>query len=237
MTNRLQVLDKGLQPLVCAQLTSFTRAMVLAIGLAGLVLMASACNPAPKRDAEPPGSWMPSSSDPKPAVKEAFGVGDAEAALHIEAVIAERSKGPNVKTDVAIDMRQRPTMATADIAPPAPKELWVTFTLKSLQPFAERPAAVRIKILRENDVIGSFDAVMGADATKKPAEYSLDVLAGLSAAPATMLVHAQAEVILLPAGTDIATTDPAKVTGTPTTTGTLLSNPVRINFAPAGGQG
>ena len=96
---------------------------------------------------------------------------------------------------------------------------------------------MRVKIFRENDAIGAFEGVFGADATKKPVEFSLDALAGLAAAPATMLVHAQAEVILLPAGTDLATVDAKTAAGTSATTGTVLSNPIRVNFAPAGGQG
>jgi hypothetical protein len=45
-----------------------------------------------------------------------------------------------------------------------------------------------------------------------------------------MLVYAQAELILLPPGTDPATVDAKSVTGTADTTGTSVGNPVRINF-------
>jgi hypothetical protein len=205
-----------------------------AASLAALTVLVAACNPAPKSESRSAGDWMPNSSD-APVVKEAFGVGDVEAALRIDAEIGERSKGPSVKEDKTTDMRHRLVMTTVDVTPPAPKELWVSFRLISSTAFKERPVAVRAKLFRDGAEIGTFDAVLGADATKQPVEKTVDVLAGLSAAPATMLVHAQAEVILLPAGTDPAAVDAKTASGAPDTTGAVLSNPVRINIAPAGG--
>jgi hypothetical protein len=92
---------------------------------------------------------------------------------------------------------------------------------------------VRTKVFRDNTKIDEFAVVLGADAMSKPFVQSLDVLSGLPAAPASLLVHAQADVILMPAGTDPATVDPKTAAAAADTTGAVLSNPMRINFATA----
>jgi len=101
--------------------------------------------------------------------------------------------------------------------------------------FKERPVVVRTKVFRDNTKIDEFAVVLGEDARGKPFVQTLNVLSGLPAVPASFLVHAQADVILLPAGTDPKTVDPKAVSAAADTTGTVLSNPVRINFAKAGG--
>ncbi len=199
--------------------------------LGAVVAICGACNPTPpRRELDPKDSWKENGAT-APLAKEAFGVGDVEAALRLDGRISDKSKAPNVNEDATIDKRERLVMTAVNVTPPAPKELWVTFKLWSNIPFPEGPAAIRVKILRDKTEIGSFSAVMGKEANKNPVEQEIDVLSGLASAPATMLISAQAEVILLPSETDPSTVDPKAATGSPETTGNVLGNPMRIDFA------
>jgi len=194
----------------------------------------AACNPAPQKNEDsspPPEKGAPAGA---PVAPKTIDLGDVEASLRLEAKVGAASSGPSVKVDETLDFRQKLVMTTVDVAPPAPKEFRVTLTLTSSSAFNEAPVAVRAKVFRDEAEVGYFAVALGADAMKRPFEHSVDVLAGLSSAPNTMLVHAEAEVILLPAGTDPATVDLKATKGTPDTTGSLLSNPMRINFGGVG---
>jgi len=203
--------------------------------LVALIMAVSSCNPAPPKREGGASDFAASGASGPPLAPKAMDVGDAETALRLEATIGDKSKGPNVKVDETRDTLSRLVITTADVAPPAPKELWASFRLTSSMAFTERPVVVRTKVFRDNTKIDEFAVVLGANATSKPFAQSLDVLSGLPAAPASLLVHAQADVILMPAGTDPKTVDPKTVSAAADTTGAVLSNPVRINFATAGG--
>ena len=203
--------------------------------MVALIMAVSGCNPAPPKREGGASDFAASGASGPPLAPKAMDVGDAETALRLEATIGDKSKGPNVKVDETRDTLSRLVITTADILPPAPKELWASFKLTSSMAFTERPVVVRTKVFRDNTKIDEFAVVLGADATSKPFVQSLDVLSGLPAAPASLLVHAQADVILMPAGADPKTVDPKTVSAAADTTGAVLSNPVRINFATAGG--
>jgi hypothetical protein len=202
--------------------------------LVALIMAVSGCNPAPPKREGGASDFAASGASGPPLAPKAMDVGDAETALRLEATIGDKSRGPSVKVDETRDTLSRLVMTTADVAPPVPKELWASFKLTSSTAFKERPVVVRTKVFRDNTKIDEFAVVLGADATSKPFVQSLDVLSGLPAAPASLLVHAQADVILMQAGTDPATVDPKTAAAAADTTGAVLSNPVRINFATAG---
>jgi len=204
------------------------------IVLVAFMVAIASCSPAPVRNEAGSSSPERSSSSSPSVAKKTFDLGDAETSLKLEAKVGAASANPSVKVDETLDYRQKLVMTTVDVTPPAPKEFWVTFILQSSSAFKEAPVVVRGKVFRNDSEVGAFAAVLGADATKKPFEQNVDALAGLSTAPNTMLVHAEAEVILLPEGTDPATVDPKTVTGTPDATGSVLSNPMRVNFGGAG---
>ena len=202
--------------------------------LVAFVVAVASCNPAPARNEAGSSSPERSSSSSPVVAKKTFDLGDAETSLKLEAKVGAASANPSVKVDETLDFRKKLVLTAVDVAPPAPKEFWVTFILQSSSAFKEAPVVVRGKVFRDDSEVGAFATVLGADATTKPFKQDVDVVAGLSTAPNTMLVHAEAEVILLPEGTDPATVDPKTVTGTLDTTGSVLSNPMRINFGGAG---
>jgi len=156
-------------------------------------------------------------------------VGDAEAALRITLTIP-KPVPQNLNVEELRDMRGDLNMLTVNVAPPHPQKLDVALTVTSSKPFAERPLLVRVSVLRDGQAIEAQTTTVSDDAQKNPFSYTFDAMKGLTAAPASMLLHAQAEIIMLPAGTDVASIDPATVSGTPETTGSKVSNPLRINF-------
>ena len=156
-------------------------------------------------------------------------VGDAEAALRLTLTVAKPVPA-NVGVEELRDMRGDLNMLTVNVAPPHPQKLDVELTLKSSKGFAEQPLVVRVSVLRDGQAIESQTLTVAGDTPKNPFSYTFDAMKGLTAAPASMLLYAQAEIIMLPAGTDVAAIDPATVTGTPDTTGSKVSNPLRINF-------
>ncbi len=197
-----------------------------------LATFALSCSePANKRsgtDSENRKPW--DAPKPLPAPKPPMDVGDIESMLTLYATIDDQSKSPAVAVNEMVDVRGKVDMVTLDVTPPAPQELWVAIKVSSKSAFNEGPVVLHCKVMRDNDTIQTFDCVGGRDPVLNPDGCKVNVLSGLPSAPATMLVHAEAEVILLPAGTDPGTINPAEVKGGPDTTGVVLSNPVRINL-------
>jgi len=153
-----------------------------------------------------------------------------EHALHLTGALAPQSEAANVTADEMVSARSFVNLTTITVAPPYPEALWVTFRVKSTANFPDAPVALRTRIHIDQEVVDTFSMVLGADATKTSKEQAIDVLAHVAAAPETMLVHARADAVLLPEGTDPASVDPDTVTAPPERTGTVMSNPVRINF-------
>ncbi|MCK5642982.1 MAG: hypothetical protein KAJ19_19400, partial [Gammaproteobacteria bacterium] len=65
---------------------------------------------------------------------------------------------------------------------------------------------------------------------QSPRVFRIDLLADLEELPTTMLVIAEAEALLMPAGTDAAKLDPRTAETDESNTATLFSNPIRVNF-------
>jgi len=126
--------------------------------------------------------------------------------------------------------RQRLDLVTLGVASPYPAALWITLRQSFLVKQESARIVFRVVILRDKDQIGSFAVLLDSAASAAPYEYTFDAFAGVSPLPETMLISAQAEVILLPAGTDLAQIDANTYKGDPDTAGTVLSNPVRINL-------
>ena len=205
---------------------------VLWIGLIvvlGASLLGGSCrvrtdSPADRPMAPGAGSGAAAATPEKP-----LDVGDAEAALRLTLTIPE-PVAANVGVEELRDMRGDLNMLTVNVAPPHPQKLDVALTVTSSKRFAERPLLVRVSVLRDGQATESQTATLAGDAQKKPVSYTFDAMKGLTATPASMLLYAEAEIVMLPAGTDVASLDPATVTGTPETTGSKVSNPLRINF-------
>ena len=157
--------------------------------------------------------------------------------------VADRSRGALVEVNDVITLKKTLTMCVATIRPPYPPQLWLKVQIKVPRGkgFGKCPVAVRGAVLRDDTPIQDFGAVVAEEviitepesgARLSPDTFEVNALAGLEAPPETMLIHARAEALLMPEGTDVASVDPETVRVDPGDTTTLLSNPVRINFAP-----
>ena len=125
-------------------------------------------------------------------------------------------------------------MVTVDVRPPHPAQLWIAFRTDARKgKFAERPVVLHAQVFVDNKPVDSFAQLLAQDSEKEAGEYKVDVLAGLDAAPETLLVHAQAQVFFLPKGIDPASADIGALSAKAKETGNILSNPVRVNFASA----
>ncbi|NIA16620.1 MAG: hypothetical protein GWP08_21425 [Nitrospiraceae bacterium] len=198
-----------------------------------LVLTAASCNPkSPKQSyeesqrAEDKGAPVAGSGS---ATHEAD-IGDVETSLVYKAVLPEDFEVPNVAIEELINMKKGLDMVTATIQPPPPAELWVNFIVESKVSFEKFPVVFRSEVTRNNEPVASYSVVLGPEANKEPHTFRFNAFEGLTDLPGKIVLHAHADVIMLPNGTDPVTVDPATVAGTPKTTGAALSNPFVIRI-------
>ncbi len=168
-------------------------------------------------------------------------IGDIESGTTIIGTIAEESRGASVQVEDMTTQRGDITMVTATVSPPYPPELWVRFQIKTRSGASaiKRLVAVRGKMVRDEQPIAMLQTMLGGPddpkaGTDRPTEFKVDVLSGLAAPPNSMLVYAEADLLLLPKDTDPAGIDPATANVDPGDSATIRSNPVRINFAAPG---
>jgi len=157
-------------------------------------------------------------------------LGDVEANIRISGVLAAQSQADNVKVDSLVNERQELNLTTITVTPPVPAELWLTFRVKCRFGFAKSPVLLRAKVMRDKQEIDSFSLILGPNAAEAEAEHLVNALKDLPAAPASSLIHVQAEFLLFPEDTDPATIDAATATVPEERIGHELSNPVRINY-------
>ena len=166
--------------------------------------------------------------------------GDIETQVFLEATVDEKAIPENVKVEEKlVSSKQHISMETVKVSAPFPKELPMTFSVVSDKAFPEVPVVLHAKIFRDKEQVNAFSTLLLPDpptsqAPPKPFEFRLNILEGVSAPPDTMLITVQAEVILLKKGTPRESINPETVKSTDGATGTMLGNPVRINFVQSG---
>ena len=171
-------------------------------------------------------------------------IGDVETAITLQGVLAPESRAGGIKVDTLEGRNKAIVMATVHVAPPPPRELWFEYSVKSLQPFPDRPVALRFSVLRsigpQDDPIAEYAVVLGADAhlaSDPPRSVRVNALAGLDSMPESMLLHVRGELILLPPGAGPASVDPRSVTAGPDDVSSALQcNPVRIELTTGAAQ-
>ena len=197
-----------------------------------LMVLLAGCGPmAPVKPK--PGQGGPETRD-QSSVEKNTTIGDVEFAVHFNGTLDDRSKAPNITENTLMNPRKYVDLTTITVKPPYPESLWITFTSSSTKSFRDTPAALRATVYIDDTAVDSFTVIMGADASRQKETYSLDVLQKAGSVPKTALVRVQAEALLLPEGTDPATVDPATMTVSADRKGTVMSNPVRINFVAEG---
>lgn len=172
--------------------------------------------------------------------KDLKDIGDVEQLVRIAATLAEQSATPLLEEDRMESFREELLLSTIDVKPPHPKELWLHFNVTATEPFRIQPVVARARVYRDDEEIGQFQTIVGQyagnvilpeGAVVPQMDFQFNVLEGLPVLPDTMLVHAEAELSLMPPGTNQDSLDPATASTDPEFTTTKRSNPVRINFA------
>ncbi len=166
-------------------------------------------------------------------------IGDVEGKVFMTANIAQESRAANIDIQELVSRNERVHLRTITVTEPFPESLLCEFQLTSEQNFPDNPVAIRGRILRDEDEIGNFVAVLGEHAVRRivldienlpSLKYQFDVLESLDTIPETMLVVAEFEAMLTPTGTDESTLDPATIQVSNANSNILRSNPLRINF-------
>ncbi|MCX5758827.1 MAG: hypothetical protein NTU83_10055 [Candidatus Hydrogenedentes bacterium] len=167
-------------------------------------------------------------------VTPSLDIGDIEASVRVVPVLASQSVGPNVKVDEMKNRQENVLMTTVGVAAPFPAQLQVTFRFECIRAIERVPVAMRVKVFRDKEPIATFALFFDPAWLSTPHEQTLDVLTGLSSVPPTLLIHAEAELVMLPPGTDTAKVDPNTATGPSDMTGVVIGSPMRINFGQEG---
>lgn len=197
-----------------------------------LAVLLGACKPMSPEEKGPTASPK-TSSDGVPVTTKAaprLNIGDVEFAVRIEGVLSPESEADNVSVEELINKKNELDMTTISVKPPFPKELWVTFGVKCRSNFAQRPVALRAKVVRDGETLDTFSTLLGEHAEGEPFSQDIDILAGLDSAPETMLVHTEGEVMFLPKDAVPGSVDIDGLSPRPEELGHVLSNPVRVNF-------
>ena len=190
----------------------------------GLRIGLAECKPTP-----PPSALDIIAKQQKAKVeKHVIDVGDMEVSLRLQLRLIPEMIPQNVTEDFLKD-NDILRLDTVSIHSPAPNKLLAKCTLEPVRPVSAA-AAVRVTILRDNVELAKFGYVIETSGLQEALQHEVDVLSDLSSLPESLLVMAQAEIILLPDGMDTALLDPLTVTAAPENLGSLLSNPMRINI-------
>lgn len=211
---------------------------VVLLGALGVGL--SACGP--KEEAVPKAVERAESgkdSGGAAALTTGFNVGDAETSIELNLELdPAMAAAPGVKEDRVLNAKKQLSQSTVTVTTPGLKELWVKLRVRPSRPFIERPVVLRGVIERDNQPLASFQVKLGKYAMENdpdnPKEFRVNLLADLPTLPASMLVFAKAEVLLLPTGTDEATIDVPNVTVEEGDISAKISNPLRVTtqYAP-----
>lgn len=168
-------------------------------------------------------------------ISSEFNVGDAETSIELYLELdPDTALLPNVKEDRILNAKHQLSQSNVTLDAATQKEFWVRIRIRPTKPFVERPVVLRGVLERDGQPIVSFQTVLGKYATEDdpdhPKVFRVNVLDGLAAPPASMLLFARAEVLLMPAGTDEKTIDTANATADQGDISAKISNPMRITL-------
>ena len=197
---------------------------------------------APEPSGRAPVSAPQSVADARPAELD---MGDIETNVFIEMRLDAASAPDGVSTQELVDRRYRITLQTVSAPLSAPVPLAFDVQIGARENLSETPLVMRLALVREwadseterREVVIERNMLLPAEGLYQMTDAPFDVLAGLEALPESMLAYIQAELLLMPKGTDPAEVDPETAEVSEERQGVLRSNPVRINFAQAEEEG
>lgn len=200
---------------------------LVSLGLVSLGLLSlAACSPPAPPSSDPgPGAILA-----PPAPEIVIGLGDVETAMTFKATLDPGSKANNIRNQELISMRKDLAKVDVTVSRPFPEQLWLNFAItKNTVGFRKNPVLVRGAIYIDEVELKTFSYVFTNPPESGSWQERIDVLDGLEDIPKTMLVHAQADLILLKKGDPIPE-DLQAVESAIDNTATIYSNPVRIDF-------
>lgn len=173
-------------------------------------------------------------------------IGDLEAEVDFELTLDEETAPPGVTMESLRSQRKKLNMVTVTVPGARPDALWLSIDLGTRLSFPERPVVASGRLIRDlengqEETLFTFETIFDENASRSarreegdypPQHFRAEVLQGLEEMPETMLVYAEMDVVITPRNVDPAGVDPAADKGDPEERGTLVSNPLRVNFEP-----
>ncbi len=215
-----------------------------AMNILAIMLICSGCQPTrPSMKESPQDQGQPGQAEALETGSPIDKVpGDAEAKINVELLVEAGAGTGNIKMNAVQSARGggHVAMATVDIAPPYPKSLAGVIRINMDDAFTGQPVVLRGVLRREQKPLETIQTVV-LDRTPLevagavwPMEFKFDLLKGLETPPATLLFDVILGAEVTPPGTDPAKLDPGKPASADVLEGSLISNPLRINFVQAG---
>ncbi len=170
---------------------------------------------------------------PRPA---ALDIGDAEQGIYIEGKVAKESLGPNLKAEQVVERRKYAQEITANVSGPPPAEFWVEYTIRCTRNFDGQPVVVRADVKVNNKPVDKIVAVLGAHAQGNSYSKKVNLLAGLSPVPSSVLATVEGELVMMPVGTAEGSVNP-ETAESATKSRALQATVVRANFGSAAAAG
>jgi hypothetical protein len=183
-----------------------------------------------KSSSNPASENIPAKIGPPP-----LDIGDAEQGVFVEGKVAKESTTPDLKTEAVADRRKFVQQVTANVSGPA-TEFWIEYTLRCTRNFKGQPVVVRATVKVNDTPVDKIAAVLGAQAQRNSFSKKVNLLAGATSVPSSLLATVEGELLLMPVGTAEATVNPeTAVSGV--SSRALQATIIRVNFGPGPAAG
>ena len=158
-----------------------------------------------------------------------FGIGDVQFHLDPKLTVSQRSLGPAVDERRFQSQFEHLTRVEANLAN-IPEELWLDLTFSGAEPWPGYAVVVNATVFADQQPLEeNIQFVLTPETARQPRVFTFNLLESLQAVPASVLVHAEANYILVKTD-DPASVTPESVTSADGESAEKVSNPLRVNF-------